>query len=298
MGLFFNMDLKKLHVLAKVIQTGSFSKAAKELNYTPSGVLHMMNALEEEIGFPILIRNKIGISLNTSGEKIFPFVKALLASEEQLFQVFQHIEELQTGKVIIGSYTSIAASYLPKIIKRFHQDYPSIEIEIVEGLRHELKHWIETNAIDLALLSSDSKMDYLWHPLFSIPMVAVVYHEHPYANQAVFPIEQLSKQQLIMTSNGVDEDIIDVFRKHQIPPTIRFRTQENQTAISLIEQGLGIGVMNQLTTKDTSANIRVLPLAPPSFIDIGIATKKELTLSPAALMFSTYCQEEFKTSTR
>ena len=47
------MDFKKCEALLAAIDTGSFTKAAEQLHYTPSGISHMMTNLEAELGFPL-----------------------------------------------------------------------------------------------------------------------------------------------------------------------------------------------------------------------------------------------------
>ena len=52
------MDTKKLEALAAAVQYGSFTRAAEALGYTQSGMTHMMNSLERDIGFPVLLRGR------------------------------------------------------------------------------------------------------------------------------------------------------------------------------------------------------------------------------------------------
>ena len=67
------MDLKKCEVFVRAIDTGSFSKAAEQSGYTPSGVAHMMNALEDEIGFPLLVRGHRGVTATENGQSCYQY---------------------------------------------------------------------------------------------------------------------------------------------------------------------------------------------------------------------------------
>lgn len=66
------MDTKKLEALAAAVQYGSFTRAAEALGYTQSGMTHMMNSLERDIGFPVLLRGRGGVRLTPAGERIYP----------------------------------------------------------------------------------------------------------------------------------------------------------------------------------------------------------------------------------
>ena len=57
------MDTKKLEALAAAVEYGSFTRAAENLGYTQSGLTHMMNSLEKDIGFPVLLRGRQGVRL-------------------------------------------------------------------------------------------------------------------------------------------------------------------------------------------------------------------------------------------
>ena len=61
------MDTKKLEALAMAVRMGSFTRAAEALGYTQSGLTHMMNSLEKDIGFALLVRDRTGIRLTAAG---------------------------------------------------------------------------------------------------------------------------------------------------------------------------------------------------------------------------------------
>ena len=73
------MDLRKLEALVVAGELGSFTKAAQQLGYSQSGLTHMMNALEQEIGFPLLLRDHRGVRLTAQGQQIYPTIQQLLA---------------------------------------------------------------------------------------------------------------------------------------------------------------------------------------------------------------------------
>ena len=61
------MDTKKLEALATAVELGSFTRAAEMLGYTQSGLTHMMNSLEKDFGFPVLVRGRAGVRLTAAG---------------------------------------------------------------------------------------------------------------------------------------------------------------------------------------------------------------------------------------
>lgn len=64
------MDTRKLEALLTAVELGSFTRAAEVLGYTQSGLTHMMNSLEKDVGFPVLVRSRTGVRLTPAGQRI------------------------------------------------------------------------------------------------------------------------------------------------------------------------------------------------------------------------------------
>ena len=72
------MDSKKLEILMTTVDLGSFTRASEVVGYTQSGLTHMMDALEREVGFPLLQRNHSGIQLTRQGQQLMPAIREFL----------------------------------------------------------------------------------------------------------------------------------------------------------------------------------------------------------------------------
>lgn len=287
------MDLKKYKIFLTAIDLGSFTKAAAQLNYTPSGVTHMMNALEDELGFQILIRYKRGVMPTEAGKKLVPILRELLHLEEDFSQTVSEINGLNIGNIRIGSYSSIAVHWLPKIIKNFQKDYPNINITIMEGIRQEVVTWLEERKIDIGFMSYKNNMAFDWVPLRDDPMLAILPPDHPLAKEDSYMLKNCETEDFIMPGCGHDYDVVELFRNAKISPKIRYETFENYSALSMIECGLGMSVMNELITKGRTSNVVKLSLKPEKHISLGIAVANSEKLSPAARKFITYAKNQF-----
>ena len=72
------MDAKKLEILMTAVDLGSFSRASEVVGYTQSGLTHLVNSLEREIGFPLIIRSHNGIALTEEGRELMPAIRQFL----------------------------------------------------------------------------------------------------------------------------------------------------------------------------------------------------------------------------
>ena len=87
------MESKKLEALVMAVDLGSFTKAAEVLGYTQSGLTHMMNSLEKEVGFTLLERGRNGVSLTEEGERIAPAVREFLQANARLDSMIAQVAD-------------------------------------------------------------------------------------------------------------------------------------------------------------------------------------------------------------
>ncbi|WP_327196544.1 LysR family transcriptional regulator [Paenibacillus vortex] len=89
--------MNKFKVLMKVVELGSLTKAAEAMGFTQSGVSHMINSLEDEFGFTLLIRSRSGTKLTTNGEEIVKTIREILKWNEHLDQKVASTSWNRTG---------------------------------------------------------------------------------------------------------------------------------------------------------------------------------------------------------
>lgn len=215
-------------------------------------------------------------------------MRELLNTSERLEQIISQLNGLQTGRIVIGSYTSIAEQWLAPVIKDFAKDYPNIEIEICEGTHQDLDILLAEKRVDLCFFSYKSDYQGDWVPLAKDPLLAVLPPAHPAAQQTVYRLQDCQNEDMIMSSAGADCDVLNLLRSMDIRPHIRYSTYEDCAALSLIECGLGIGIMNELITKGRLSHVIKLPLEPPYSIEMGIAIPSLQKAAPATQKFISY----------
>ena len=115
------MDSKKLEILMTAADLGSFTKASEVVGYTQSGLTHMMDALEKEVGFPLLQRSHNGISLTEQGLQLMPAIREFLRANANLENQIRTISEQKSEVIRIAAYASIAMHWMPEILYRFRR---------------------------------------------------------------------------------------------------------------------------------------------------------------------------------
>ena len=282
------METARCRAFLAAAETGSFSKAAEALSYTPSGVNQLVTALEKELGFPVFRRNTKGVTLTENGELLLPTVREFLRQEDRIFELSAEMNGLLIGSVTIASYSSIATHWLPAVISAFQRDYPQIRIKLMEGIWQEVSKWLDDRAADIGFFSYQEGMPYEFIPLAEDPMMALLPKDHPLANAEVYPLKECANDRFIMPALGCDDDVTALFAKNGIEPNVQFTTLESFSVMSMVEQGLGMSVMNELITKKRICDVVKMPIDPPSQITLGIALHSKADASPAVRMFLKY----------
>ena len=282
------METARCRAFLAAAETGSFSKAAEALSYTPSGVNQLVTALGKELGFPVFRRNTKGVTLTENGEMLLPAVREFLRQEDRIFELSAEMNGLLIGSVTIAAYSSIATHWLPAVISAFQQDYPQIRIRLMEGIWQEVSKWLDDRAADIGFFSYQEGMPYEWIPLAEDPMLALLPKDHPLAGAEAYPLKECANDRFIMPALGCDDDVTALFAKNGIVPNVQFTTLESFSVMSMVEQGLGMSVMNQLITEKRICDVVKLPLDPPSQITLGIALHSKADISPAVRMFLKY----------
>ena len=284
------MDTKKLEALVVSVELGSFTRAAEQLGYTQSGLTHMMNSLEKDIGFTVLVRGRSGVQLTPAGQRIFPLVQDCLAGSAALEREISLINSHKEDSVRVAAYESIARHWLPEVIQQFRREHPDVTVDIQMGSVDEVYRWVLEDRVDMCFASRQDYNTLDWTPLRDDELLAILPPDYPDGDNA-FPIEFFNGQEFLMPSMGFDKDILRVLNEHGVAPLIRTTQVSDSAVISMVEHGLGVSVLSRLVLRGRQNSVRALPLLPQAFRKLGIAARPRKELRPIVRKFITQSRD-------
>lgn len=135
-----DMNIQKYMAFVKTVEYGSFTKAAKILNYSQSGISRMINDLEKEWKVVLLERGKAGVKLTSDGMKLLPYARNVCMEYEKLQMEVDGLNGLQSRIIRIGTFSSVATHWLPNIIKEFQKAYPALIMNFFLEIIRKLKN--------------------------------------------------------------------------------------------------------------------------------------------------------------
>lgn len=268
------MESKKLEALLMAVDLGSFTKAAEVLGYTQSGLTHMMNSLEKEVGFTLLERGRSGVRLTEEGERIAPAVREFLQANARLDSVIEQVASSRTEIIRVSAYASIAMHWLPGIIQRFREECPDVDVDIRMADHVDVPYeLLAQGKMDAILVSPQDEGQYEWVHLADDPMFAVLPKDFDTQGMTAFPLAAFEARDFIMPSQGFDKDIMRIFNRIGVKPHILPTWVDDPTVISMVSHGLGVSMMTELTVRGRTDGVKLLLVEPASSRELGLAVR-------------------------
>ncbi len=277
------MSIQKYRAFIKVADLGSFTKAAKDLQYTQSSISQMIGHLEDSWGLSLLTRHKSGIKLTSEGKALLPYVRKLCESYRELESEVAGIHGVQAGFIKIATFPSIAGTWLPGVIRAFVAEYPLVDFEIVMGDYMEITRMLQEGIIDCAVMSAphieDTPFDFTF--IENDDYVVLLSEDSPLKEYDRIPLSVFAEYPMILLEkDGLTEELSHFFRLHDITPNVRFRTWDNNAVMCMVENSLGISILSRLMIQRSSYRIIVKELEVQASRRVGYCVKNRQS-SPA-----------------
>ena len=289
------MDTEKCRALIAALELGSLTAAAESLGYTPSGISRMMAALEDEMGFPLLIRNRGGVAPTENCKNMLPLIRDFVYMGRRCVQQAASIRGIEIGKLTIGNTYEACYGWLAHLIAGFSRKYPMVEISTLEGTSSELAAALGEHRADFCVMSR-REGDFDWLHIKDDQLVAVLPKSSPLSGGAAFPLSAVGNYPFVAIRPAEETDNSRMIAQMGITPDIRFGCPDGLAAMAMVKAGLGIAIMNQLIVDslEPGDEVRVMPLDPEQYVDIGIGVTRTAMISPAAARFIAYAKEHIE----
>ena len=287
------MTLLSYQVLKTVADQGSFRKAAELLGLTPSAVSHAVSSMEKELGFFVFNRGKNGVMLTNYGERLLPYVNAVLNSDESLQQAVAEFNGLKQGRIKIGCFSSVCTNWMPELIHAFAKSYPAIEMEIFQGTYDDVSYWIKNGVVDVGFLSVSSAGEIPIVPLYKDPLLCVV-PKGLCTRQGRMEVEELREYQFVTQRESTDADIQNFMKEHDLNVTSNYHVVDDLSTVAMVAHGFGICLMPEMVMQDIPYEVDCFHLKEDAYRIIGLAALDFEAMAPAVRMFYEQVVKNYK----
>lgn len=213
--------LNQLAIFKRVVETGSFNKAATEEFITTNAVMKQINKLEDELNAQLLVRSHKGVDLTEAGVVFYEDTLRILSACESAGTRAQHAADSSFSPVRIGTSFSNPPEDIEKILTQLLKCHPNIQVEMVP-FENTPSAIAETYAnlgrhIDIVTSSFDELIKEYWGigalELSQIPFFIVLSKTHRLANKEIITFEDIEGESLLLIRRGYSR-CIDEIREH------------------------------------------------------------------------------------
>jgi DNA-binding transcriptional LysR family regulator len=306
---WLGLDLRHLVALKAIADEGSFGRAAEKLGYTQSAISQQIAALERIVGLRLIERpgGPRPISLTEAGQILLRHAEAIQARLLAAKADMSALEAGDAGRLRVGTFQSVGAKIIPRLLRRFSESHPQVEVVLRESQdESELLEMIERGDLDVTFWTLPVEPGpYETIELLHDPYVLVVPAESPMAALKRPPtLKEIVLQPIIgfnhcSAMDHVESQLASTGRA----PNIVFRSDNNGTVQGLVGAGVGLAVSPRLTVDEDDTSIAVIDLhgriparviglvwhserhrsaAAEAFVDSAIAVCRDLSAEPAA----------------
>lgn len=270
--------------LQKIIEVGSFSKAAELLGYTQPALSQMIASLERELNIKLLYRSSHRVCLTVEGERIFPALQKAVAQYLSMQEIIKEIQGLETGVIRIGTLSSVSCHWLPQLIGGFQKQYPNVAFVLHQGDNNSIPEWVRMGEVDFGFVNMsvyNGKAAFLKEGEYR----AVLPVQHPLSGQEYVTLSQLAEYPFLVIEEGSFSRPMEAFRELSLQPKVRLRVHDDYSILSMVESGLGVSILPELVLRKTNYQIKILPLKPAITRKIGFIAKDKNELPLATKSF-------------
>ncbi|MBY0596744.1 LysR family transcriptional regulator [Bacillus bingmayongensis] len=276
------MEIKELKTFKMIVQEGTFSLAAKKLNYAQSTVTTHIKKLEKELGF-LLFERGWDARLTDEGILFEEEVDNLLMHWDYSISQAQRISNEEKGTVRIGLLESVAEKLMPPILKYLNEEKPYIHCDFVVGNTALLSQMMEQNKIDFAVCANNENISNLnFTPLSKEQIEFIVNNpNHPVLQKESVEISDIIQYPILIGENSCNYyKAVNSFLEEN---NVSFQRVYNCSAVHLIPQMVfenAIGIIPKGTVlKQSNISFKIKEFDPKVPIGLLISSKKRNYLS-------------------
>lgn len=286
-----NLELYKIFYI--VAKNESISAAANILYISQPAITMQIKKLEEQLGISLFTRTKHGVILTDEGKILFDYVKSGIESITNGENVLSNLKNLDSGIIRIGASTTVCRHVVMPYLEKFHENYPNIEIQIVNNLTSTLIKDLRNGNLDILFLNmpSNENKDLKVLPIVDVNDIFVGNKKYYDLTNGKILLKDLINYPLIFqklpsnTRKYLNNYLQDnnVFLKPQL------EVVSYNLIMDLVKAGFGIGYATKEFIKTELENkslyeIKVTPEVPKRYIGLVYINKKTPNFSTKKLI--------------
>lgn len=296
------MEITQLEFFLKIVEEGSFSRAAERAFRTQPAVSLAMRRLEEEIGAPLFDRSQKTPTLTEAGRVFHDYAARIILLRDQAREAVRELRELRAGRVRVGANESTTLYLLPEIILAFRARHPRVKVEIYRHPSERLPREILDGSLDFALTANEpSDRDLEGFPVLKDELVLIMCPSHSLASRESVGVRDLGSEPFLAhnVQTGSRLKVVETFARTGTPLNITLELATVETIKRFVQREVGLAFVPRMCVAEelergTLASVPVRDLTYTR--TLWAAHRRGATHSHAASAFLELLREHAKRS--
>lgn len=287
------MKIRQLQMFLAVADHLNFRKAADEFGLTQAALSLAIQALEQEIGVSLFVRDRQETRLTYAGNIFRADIAELLAAAQR---ATEHVRRASTGilhQLGVGFIsTAITGHFLPRLVAEFRQTHPQIELRLQNHINADQLTLIESGILDIGFIRLPQTLpdNIEMLTIHGEDHVVVVSQNNPLARQTKIQPRDIEREAYIMYSRrnapGYHDMIMRTLNHNDINPHVVQEVGEMYTLMSLVSAGLGVAIAPISARNYNLPGVAFLSADWLPAAEIGIVLRKHLMPSATRLFLN------------
>ncbi len=285
------MEMSQIEFFLKVIEEGSFSKAADSVGRTQPAVSIAVRRLEEEVGAPLFDRSQKTPTLTEAGEIIHDYAQRILALRDQARESVAELRTLKRGRVRVGANESTSLYLLPQIILAYRESHPAVKVEIYRQVSERLPREVLERNVDFAVLAFEPvDRDLESFCVLKDELALILNPEHPLARRESVRVADLGRESFLAHNvrTASRNKVIEVFAEHHTPLNITLELATVETIKRFVQLNIGLAFVPRMCVQEEleRGTLATVPVEGLHYHrTLWVTHRRNMTFSHAAAAF-------------
>lgn len=268
------MQLRHLRYFVKIVEAGSFSRAAATIHVAQPALSQQIADLEARLGVPLLHRSARGARPTAAGEVLYREAVGIIRRIEELPALVRSTDGEVAGAVTLGMSSTLAASLAGPLMEACRATWPKVQLRFAAADSLTLRRRVETGQLDIGVLFEDDFPPGVDRLKLFRQILFLIRRRDPAAPAAV-TLDALAAMPLILPAHpNITRSLIDrAFLAAGLQPEISAETDVLPNMLSAVQTGLGGTIIPKGDFSDIAghANLQAIPITPALYLTASVA---------------------------
>jgi LysR family transcriptional regulator, hydrogen peroxide-inducible genes activator len=276
------MELHQLRYFCAIVDSGSFSRAARLAHVSQPSLSQQIRKLEDELGARLFDRLGRSVRLTELGQTFLPRARAVLHELGAARGDLDHQKDSVGGAIVVGIIPTVAPYLLPRHLADFSRKFPKARVTVLEEITPVLLDRLREATIDLAIIALPIRgHEFESFPILTERLFAAVPRHHVLAGKRNLSLQDLRAEPFLLLRDGhcFRDTALEACDRARLHPQVVFESGQFSSLLGMVGAGMGVSIVPEMAI-DKKARCAYVRLADDEVTrTIGIARLRGRSLS-------------------